>query len=115
MSQTATLLVAALVVLGAGSALVFLAYKDELYHARVATSQGARIADTIAGPIEYGEKGAGIPLLSGGGHDQGLATSAISSVMAFASSHHRVSAIGYPHPVGGIERFPSRCPYGAPQ
>ena len=39
--------------------------------------QGARIADTIAGPIEYGEKGAGIPLLSihgaGGGYDQGLA------------------------------------------
>ena len=77
MSQTATLLLAALVVLGAASALVFLAYKDELSHARIAASQGARIASTTSGPIEYAEKGAGIPLLSihgaGGGYDQGLA------------------------------------------
>jgi len=40
-------------------------------------SQGARIAGTTAGPIEYAEKGAGIPLLSihgaGGSYDQGLA------------------------------------------
>jgi pimeloyl-ACP methyl ester carboxylesterase len=40
-------------------------------------SRGARVANTSAGPIEFAEKGAGIPLLSihgaGGGYDQGLA------------------------------------------
>ena len=77
MSQTATLLLAALAVVGAATALVFLAYKDELSYAQIAASQGARIASTSAGPIEYAEKGAGVPLLSihgaGGGYDQGLA------------------------------------------
>jgi len=76
MSQVATLLVAALALLGAASALIFLAYKDELRLARARVSQGARIATTIAGPIEYADKGSGIPLLSihgaGGGYDQGL-------------------------------------------
>ncbi len=42
-----------------------------------ASPQMPAIANTAAGPIEYGEKGSGIPLLSihgaGGGFDQGLA------------------------------------------
>jgi pimeloyl-ACP methyl ester carboxylesterase len=76
MSQTAALLLAGLVAAGTVSALLFLAYSDELSLARARVSQGARIATTIAGPIEYAEKGSGIPLLSihgaGGGYDQGL-------------------------------------------
>lgn len=77
MSQTATLLLAALVVVGAAITLIFLAYNDELSLARTWVSQGARIVSTTSGPIEYAEKGAGMPLLSihgaGGGYDQGLA------------------------------------------
>jgi hypothetical protein len=64
MSQAATLLVAALVLLGAASALVFLAYRDELMIARAWVSHGAWIVSTTSGPIEYAEKSAGIPLLS---------------------------------------------------
>ena len=77
MSQTAILLLAALAVVAAASALIFLAYNDELNHARAKVSEGARIANTTIGPIEYAERGAGVPLLSihgaGGGYDQGLA------------------------------------------
>jgi pimeloyl-ACP methyl ester carboxylesterase len=78
MSQTATLLLVALVVVGAAIAVILLAYNDELSRARALISQGgARIVRTTSGPVEYAEKGAGIPLLSihgaGGGYDQGLA------------------------------------------
>jgi pimeloyl-ACP methyl ester carboxylesterase len=77
MSQIATLLVGAVLAMGAASALIFLAYKNELGRVRTDAGRGVRIADTFAGPIEYAEKGAGIPLLSihgaGGGYDQGLA------------------------------------------
>ncbi len=45
--------------------------------ARAAVDGGARIADTTFGPIEYADRGDGLPLLSihgaGGGWDQGLA------------------------------------------
>jgi 2-hydroxy-6-oxonona-2,4-dienedioate hydrolase len=54
-----------------------LLYKNELGRARVAARRGSLVADTGSGPIEYAEKGAGIPLLSihgaGGGFDQGFA------------------------------------------
>lgn len=77
MSQTATLLLTALVVAGAASVLVFLAYNHELSQARAGATRRAQIANSTAGPIEYAETGAGIPLLSihgaGGGFDQGLA------------------------------------------
>ena len=77
MSQTAMLLLGAVVAIGAASALIFLAYKSELSRMRADASRGGRIANTTAGPIEYAEKGTGIPLLSihgaGGGYDQGLA------------------------------------------
>jgi pimeloyl-ACP methyl ester carboxylesterase len=52
-------------------------YRKELTRARDAARRGGRVVDTSAGPIEYAEEGAGLPLLSihgaGGGFDQGLA------------------------------------------
>jgi pimeloyl-ACP methyl ester carboxylesterase len=51
-------------------------YKKDLDRAREAAHRGSLVANTDAGPIEYADKGAGIPLLSihgaGGGFDQGL-------------------------------------------
>jgi pimeloyl-ACP methyl ester carboxylesterase len=77
MSQSATLLLAALVAVAAALALIFQAYNSDLTHARQKVSRGARLANTSAGPIEYADDGAGAPLLSihgaGGGYDQGLA------------------------------------------
>lgn len=74
---TAALLVAAL---AAGAGLVFLRYRQAIAAARIAAGQGSLIAATASGPIEYGEHGAGAPLLSihgaGGGFDQGLANAA---------------------------------------
>ncbi|WP_324765296.1 alpha/beta hydrolase (plasmid) [Sinorhizobium meliloti] len=56
--------------------MVFLSYSNDIDRARSAVANGARIANTAAGPIEYAERGDGIPLLSihgaGGGWDQGL-------------------------------------------
>ncbi len=56
--------------------MVFLSYSNDIDRARSAVANGARIASTIAGTIEYAERGDGIPLLSihgaGGGWDQGL-------------------------------------------
>jgi 2-hydroxy-6-oxonona-2,4-dienedioate hydrolase len=76
-SRTTILLLIALVAAVTASALIFLSYDAELSQARDAASRSGRIANTKAGPIEYAEKGAGIPLLSvhgaGGGYDQGLA------------------------------------------
>lgn len=57
--------------------IVFLLYKNELGRACEAARRGSLVTNTNAGPIEYAEKGTGIPLLSihgaGGGFDQGLA------------------------------------------
>lgn len=70
-------LLVALAAAAAASVLAFRSYNAELRQARDAASRGGRIADTGAGPIEYAEKGTGVPLLSihgaGGGYDQGLA------------------------------------------
>ncbi|NRP74783.1 2-hydroxy-6-oxo-6-phenylhexa-2,4-dienoate hydrolase [Ensifer psoraleae] len=56
--------------------LIFLSFSNDIDRARSAVANGARIANTAAGPIEYAERGDGIPLLSihgaGGGWDQGL-------------------------------------------
>lgn len=61
----------------AAGALAFRSYDAELRQARDAAGCGGRMANTSAGPIEYAERGGGIPLLSihgaGGGYDQGLA------------------------------------------
>jgi len=75
MARTGTLLTAS-VLIGA-AALVFLPFRKELRRAHDSACRGGTVVDTVAGPIEYAEKGAGIPLLSihgaGGGYDQGLA------------------------------------------
>jgi pimeloyl-ACP methyl ester carboxylesterase len=70
------LTVAGLVVLAAAG-LVFYAYNDELTQAHAAIANGgAKVVNTAAGPIEYADRGRGMPLLSihgaGGGFDQGL-------------------------------------------
>jgi len=74
------ILLAAVIVAAAAGALVLLSYDHELSRARAEASRGGRIANTSAGPIEYAEAGAGMPLLSihgaGGGYDQGLANAA---------------------------------------
>lgn len=80
MSAGEAALVASAAVLVAVTAFVILRYRRELAAARAAVAQGSLIAATGSGPIEYGEQGAGAPLLSihgaGGGFDQGLALAA---------------------------------------
>lgn len=60
--------------------VIFLTFRNELSRAHDAATHGSLVANTGAGPIEYAEKGAGVPLLSihgaGGGFDQGLANAA---------------------------------------
>ncbi len=72
-----SLLVAGVLLVVAG-ALIAGAYRRELGIAHARVDRGGRIAQTSAGPIEYAERGSGIPLLAshgaGGGYDQGLAT-----------------------------------------
>jgi pimeloyl-ACP methyl ester carboxylesterase len=55
-------------------------YSRELGQARQAAGRGSLIANLDVGPIEYAERGAGVPLLSihgaGGDFDQGLANAA---------------------------------------
>jgi 2-hydroxy-6-oxonona-2,4-dienedioate hydrolase len=70
-----------MVVAAIGTAgLVFLHYYNELDHARAAAGSGGAIVSTLAGPIEYAERGTGLPLVSihgaGGGYDQGLTLAA---------------------------------------
>lgn len=66
-------------------------FEHDLEPARRASRQGARIAQTRMGPIEYAERGSGPVLLSihgaGGGFDQGLA-----NVADFIGPDHRVIA-----------------------
>ncbi|MFN0194075.1 MAG: alpha/beta fold hydrolase [Aestuariivirga sp.] len=80
MNGTFPLLVVAAVTVIVGIVLVIFSYNDEVGRARAIVSSGGRIANTTAGPIEYAEKGAGMPLLSihgaGGGYDQGLSNAA---------------------------------------
>lgn len=76
MPRTGRTLLTASVMIGAAG-LIFLPYKNELRRAQDSARRGGVILNTAAGPIEYAEKGVGIPLLSihgaGGGYDQGLA------------------------------------------
>jgi 2-hydroxy-6-oxonona-2,4-dienedioate hydrolase len=59
---------------------ISLSYHVEIGEARAAARSGGRIVDTTTGPVEYAERGTGIPLLSihgaGGGYGQGLANAA---------------------------------------
>ncbi|ASY56609.1 MULTISPECIES: alpha/beta hydrolase [Sinorhizobium] len=67
---------AVFIAIAVAGGMVFLSYSNDIDRARSAVDTGARIANTAAGPIEYAERGVGIPLLSihgaGGGWDQGL-------------------------------------------
>jgi 2-hydroxy-6-oxonona-2,4-dienedioate hydrolase len=60
----------------AASAVVYATFRADLRAARARAAEGARIAQTRCGPIEYQEAGQGVPLLmvhgAGGGHDQGM-------------------------------------------
>jgi pimeloyl-ACP methyl ester carboxylesterase len=75
-TRAGRLLTASLALVGA-TGLIYLPYSNELRRAHDSASSGSVIADTAIGPIEYAERGTGIPLLSihgaGGGYDQGLA------------------------------------------
>jgi hypothetical protein len=76
MSRAATVVLVLLVAVAAATTLIIQSYYAEITAARAAASGGGRVVQTAAGPIEYAERGAGIPLLSihgaGGGYDQGL-------------------------------------------
>lgn len=67
---------AVLIAAAVAGGMVFLSYSNDIDRARSAVANGGRIANTAAGPLEYAERGDGIPLLSihgaGGGWDQGL-------------------------------------------
>jgi 2-hydroxy-6-oxonona-2,4-dienedioate hydrolase len=69
-----------LIVAVAAAGFISLSYRGEIAKARAVARSGGQILDTMAGRIEYAERGAGIPLLSihgaGGGYDQGLANAA---------------------------------------
>lgn len=75
-----TALVMLLLLAAVASGLVTDRYAKDLAAPRAAVSEGAKIAPTAVGPLEYGETGSGTPLLSihgaGGGFDQGLANAA---------------------------------------
>lgn len=75
--RTPVFLLAALLAIFTAFALVFFFFLKELGEARARVESGGTIANTAAGPIEYAERGSGVPLLSihgaGGGYDQGLA------------------------------------------
>ncbi|PDT85782.1 alpha/beta hydrolase [Sinorhizobium sp. BJ1] len=66
---------AVFIAIAVAGGMVFLSYSNDIDRARSAVDT-ARISNTAAGPIEYAERGVGIPLLSihgaGGGWDQGL-------------------------------------------
>lgn len=80
MRRLAAIMLVVLAALTVASVPVFLAQYDSVTLARQDADRGGRIANTKAGPIEYTERGAGIPVLSihgaGGGYDQGLANAA---------------------------------------
>ncbi len=66
--------------IGVAALAVCWLYHRDLVQARRAVAKGSSIADLDVGPVEYAERGAGIPFLSihgaGGGFDQGLAQAA---------------------------------------
>jgi pimeloyl-ACP methyl ester carboxylesterase len=80
MRRSGRILLAAAAAIAILVGAVFLFYAKELDELRDAVSRGSQVAHTEAGPIEYAETGAGMPLLSihgaGGGYDQGLANAA---------------------------------------
>jgi pimeloyl-ACP methyl ester carboxylesterase len=72
-------LLAILIIIAAGAVLVYLLYRQDIRAAKERVASGSRLAQTDCGVIEYGDQGAGRPVLSihgaGGGYDQGLLAS----------------------------------------
>jgi 2-hydroxy-6-oxonona-2,4-dienedioate hydrolase len=73
-------LLVVLIAVVATVSIAFLTFKTALTCARDDAGKGSLIANVDSGPVEYAQKGTGIPLLSihgaGGGFDQGLANAA---------------------------------------
>ena len=80
MSLTSQVILGVLFAVLMAGVLVHFGYSQDIGRAHTAVTKGARIVQTTKGPIQYGERGAGIPLLSihgaGGGYDQGLTNAA---------------------------------------
>ena len=80
MSRIGGFLLVMLIAIATAAGVTFLLYTNELGRLRDAVSRGSLVAKLDIGPIEYADRGAGIPLLSihgaGGGFDLGLAIAA---------------------------------------
>jgi pimeloyl-ACP methyl ester carboxylesterase len=80
MSGTGLLLLATSIAAVGAVGVALSLYRNELDRAREVARRFSFVTNTDAGPIEYADKGAGIPLLSihgaGGGFDQGLTNAA---------------------------------------
>ena len=63
MQRTGRTLLTASVVIG-GAGLILLPYKNEFRRPQDSARRDGVISNTVAGPIEYAEKGDGFPLLS---------------------------------------------------
>lgn len=91
MRRFATVLGIAACGLLAASAAVYLPYHTEISRIRKQSESGGQIIHTDAGPMEYAERGHGVPLLSihgaGGGYDQGL-----DNVRDFVGDQFRIIA-----------------------
>ncbi len=76
MRRAGSIALALVGVVAVAAGFVGISYKRDLDRAVDQISHGATMIDTVAGPIEYAERGSGYPLLSihgaGGGYDQGL-------------------------------------------
>jgi pimeloyl-ACP methyl ester carboxylesterase len=104
MSRAAAGILIVLIVITTAAAVIFLLYSRDLSRARADANRGSQIVATAAGPIEYGERGTGTPLLvihgAGGGYDHGL-----THVADFADGDFRVIApsrfgyLGTPVPI----------------
>jgi pimeloyl-ACP methyl ester carboxylesterase len=70
------LLLALLVILAGGAALIYLRFRFDTHAAEQRVAAGSKLANTPCGTIEYGEHGTGQVVLAlhgaGGGYDQGL-------------------------------------------
>ena len=100
MSQTATLLLNAVVAIGAASALIFQAYKNELSRVRTDASRGARNGiprPVLSNMLRKVPAFHSCPFTAPAAATiRASPTSPTSSAMTFASSHHRGSDISAP-------------------
>jgi len=112
-SNAELLLFTVAVIFGGTVGAVLHLFGYELGLAREAAQRGSFLVNTDAGPIEYAERGTGIPLLSihgaGGGFDQGL-----TNAIEFAGENFRIiapSRFGYlrtPVPEISLGGWPKR-------